>query len=63
MSRLAGYGRKKLLFVYMFWFLSRVTYIDNKDTMLDRNPGTPPVKLLFDKSLAIAEKNKMVIIS
>ena len=29
----------------------RETYMNIKDFMLPRNSGTPPVKLLFDKSL------------
>jgi len=35
----------------------QVTYMTNNDFILARNSGTPPVKLLFDKSLSYAKMN------
>ena len=32
-----------------------------KDFMLPRNSGTPPVKLLFDKSLMLAREGMVTI--
>ena len=39
----------------------RETYMNIKDFMLPRNSGTPPVKLLFDKSLMLAREGMVTI--
>lgn len=38
----------------------QVTYMTNNDFILARNSGTPPVKLLFDKSLSFAKQSIQV---
>lgn len=40
----------------------RETYMNIKDFMLPRNSGTPPDKLLFDKSLVLATESMVTIV-
>ena len=43
--------------IKMAYFAFNNTYMTNKYFILARNSGTPPVRLLFDKSLSIDYDN------
>lgn len=53
-SRLAGFAEVTLAFTSLVSFLSDLH--EKKESMLAKNPGTPPVNLFPDKSLRITEK-------
>lgn len=52
-------GGRTTKYVFYYLLAYEETYMSNSFFILARNSGTPPVKLLFDKSLDIHNTNNI----